>query len=76
MSRFPPIWVQPRAADCAGWEVRVQGRTRAHRWFETRPEAIELGRSLALKYQTELVILEEGGCRGVVDRFDPEPAGG
>jgi len=38
------------------WAVRSEGADRARRLFETKQEAVDYGRVLARKYESELVI--------------------
>lgn len=61
MAKKPDVFVSPHPD--GGWQVKLAGASRAYRRTDTQKEAIAIGRPLAKKNGSELVIQREGDAR-------------
>ena len=59
MSSDKNVWVGPHSG--GGWQVKVEGNERATQVVSTQAEAIEIGRPIAQRNGSELVIQRPDG---------------
>jgi len=59
MKRGSDVFVSPHPE--GGWQVKKAGATKAYRRFRTQKDAVKLGRAMAKKASSELVIQNTKG---------------
>lgn len=64
-------WISPR--DDGKWAVRGEGNTKDTKLFNTKSEAVALGKQIATNQQSELIIQKGNGRISSKDSYGNDP---